>query len=112
LSDQGLAALPEEHLQQVWTTAQDVLIRMTDTQAWNSLYRATAKHPDWHGRSMLLDVINTRVSTDARAHKAVIASLTDSTDAVGWDGESVPAGVHKGMVPGQYRHDKDQAVMV
>jgi len=55
---------------------------MTDTQAWKSLYRATAKHPDWHVRSMLLDVIHTRVSTDERAQKALIASLTDSTDAV------------------------------
>jgi len=82
LSDQVLAGLPEEHTQQVLTTAQDVLIRMTDTQAWKSLYRATAKHPDWHVRSMLLEVINTRVSTDERAQKAVIASLTDSTDAV------------------------------
>jgi hypothetical protein len=34
LSDQVLAGLPEEHTQQVLTTAQDVLIRMTDTRAW------------------------------------------------------------------------------
>jgi formylglycine-generating enzyme required for sulfatase activity len=32
--------------------------------------------------------------------------------AVGWYGEIIPAGVHKGTVPGEYLHDKDQAVMV
>ncbi len=82
LSDQVLAGLPEEHAQQVLTTAQEVLIRMTDQQAWKRIYQATAKHPDWHVRSMLLDVVNTRLSTDERAQKAVVASLTDSTDAV------------------------------
>jgi hypothetical protein len=32
--------------------------------------------------------------------------------AVGWYGEILPAGVHKGAVPREYLHDKDQAVMV
>jgi photosystem II stability/assembly factor-like uncharacterized protein len=82
LSDQILAGFTEEHTQQVLTTAQEVLIRMTDTPAWKSIYRATAKHPDWHVRSMLLDVVKTRVSTDERAQKALVTSLTDSTDAV------------------------------
>lgn len=82
LSDQILAGLPEEHTQQVLTTAQEVLIRMMDQQAWKSIYKATAKHPDWHVRSMLLDVVKTRVSTDERAQKALVTSLTDSTDAV------------------------------
>jgi hypothetical protein len=82
LSDQILAGFAEEHLQQVLTTAQEVLMRMTDKQAWKSIYKATAKHPDWHVRSMLLDVVKTRVSTDERAQKALVTSLTDSTDAV------------------------------
>jgi photosystem II stability/assembly factor-like uncharacterized protein len=82
LSAQVLAGLTEEHTQQVLTTAQEVLSRMTDKQAWKSIYQATARHPDWHVRSMLLDVVHTRVSTDEPAQKAVVASLTDSTDAV------------------------------
>jgi hypothetical protein len=82
LSDQILAGLPEEHAQQVLTTAQEVLIRMTDKQAWKSIYKATARHPDWHVRSMLLEVVKTRLSTDERAQKALVTSLTDSTDAV------------------------------
>ncbi len=32
--------------------------------------------------------------------------------AVGWYGESLPSGVHKGTVSGEYLHEKDQAVMV
>jgi photosystem II stability/assembly factor-like uncharacterized protein len=82
LSDQILAGLTEAHTLQVLTTAQEVLSRMTNQQAWKSIYRATAKHPDWHVRSMLLDVVETRVSTDERAQKALVTSLTDSTDAV------------------------------
>jgi HEAT repeat protein len=82
LSDQILAGLTAEHAHQVLTTAQEVLIRMTDKQAWKSIYRATARHPDWHVRAMLLDVVQTRVSTDERAQKALVRSLTDSTDAV------------------------------
>ena len=82
LSDQVLGGLSEAHTQQVLTTAQDILVRMTDKQAWKSIYKATAKHPDWHVRSMLLEVIKTRVSTDERAQKALVTSLTDSTDAV------------------------------
>src|SRR5919197_1427689 len=31
--------------------------------------------------------------------------------AVGWYGELLPAGVHQGTVPGEYLHDKDQAVI-
>jgi hypothetical protein len=82
LSDQILAGLSEEHTQQVLTTAQTVLTQMTEKQAWKSIYKATAKHPDWHVRSMLLDVVRTQVSTDERAQKALLTSLTDSTDAV------------------------------
>jgi hypothetical protein len=82
LSDQILAGFTEAHTQQVLTTAQEALSRMTDIQAWKSIYKATAKHPDWHVRAMLLDVVKTRVSTDERAQKALVTSLTDSTDAV------------------------------
>ena len=57
-------------------------MRMTEKQAWKSIYKATSRHPDWHVRSMLLDVVRTRVSTDERAQKALITSLTDSTDGV------------------------------
>jgi formylglycine-generating enzyme required for sulfatase activity len=32
--------------------------------------------------------------------------------AGGWYGETVPAGVRKGPVPGEYLHEKDQAVLV
>ena len=30
----------------------------------------------------------------------------------GWYGETLPAGVHRGTVSGEYCHDRDQAVMV
>ena len=82
LSDRILAGLSEAHTQQVLTTAQAVLLQMTEKQAWKSIYRATSRHPDWRVRSMLLDVVKTRVSTDERAQKALVTSLTDSTDGV------------------------------
>jgi photosystem II stability/assembly factor-like uncharacterized protein len=82
LSEQILADLTEAHARQVLTTAQEVLSRMTHKQAWKSIYKATAKHPDWQVRAMLLEVVKTRLSTDERAQKALVTSLTDSTDAV------------------------------
>lgn len=82
LSDQILAGLTEDHTRQVLTAAEEALMRMTEKQAWKSIYRATASHPDWHVRAMLLDVVKTRLSTDERAQKALVTSLTDSTDAV------------------------------
>ena len=39
-------------------------------------------------------------------------SFRPAVVAVGWYGEILPAGVHKGTVPREYLHDKDQAVMV
>ncbi len=43
---------------------------------------------------------------------AMARSFRPAVVVVGWYGEIVPAGIHKGMVPGEYLHDKDQAVMV
>src|SRR6266478_2739849 len=43
---------------------------------------------------------------------AMARSFRPAVVAVGWYGEIVPAGVHKGTVPREYLHDKDQAVMV
>jgi hypothetical protein len=82
LAEPILTGLSEAEAQQVLTTAQAVLIGMTEPQAWKVIYRATTRHPDWRVRSMLLEVVKTRATTEDRAQKAIIASLTDSTDAV------------------------------
>jgi photosystem II stability/assembly factor-like uncharacterized protein len=82
LSEPILAGLSEEQTEQVLAAAQEVLIHMTDQRAWKVTYRTTAKHPDWRVRSMLLEVVKTRAAAEDRAQKAIVACLTDSTDAV------------------------------
>jgi formylglycine-generating enzyme required for sulfatase activity len=43
---------------------------------------------------------------------AVASGLRQGWAAVGWYGETLPAGVRQGTVAGEYLHEKDQAVMV
>jgi len=43
---------------------------------------------------------------------AVASGFCQAWAAVGWYGETLPAGVHQGTVAEEYRHEKDQAVMV
>jgi gamma-glutamyl hercynylcysteine S-oxide synthase len=43
---------------------------------------------------------------------AVASGFRQTGVAGGWHGEAVPVGVRKGTVPGEYLHEKDQAVLV
>lgn len=43
---------------------------------------------------------------------AVASGSCQAEAAVGWYGETLPAGVRQGPVSGEYLHEKDQAVMV
>ena len=82
LSEAMLADLDVEPTQQMLQTARDALVGLTDIRAWKAVYKAVSKHSDWRVRSMLLDVVRTRLPDEPRAEKAVARAIGDSTDAV------------------------------
>ncbi len=82
LSERILDGLSPVQTQHLLGTAQEVLTRMTAARAWKVTYKAVSKHPDWQGRSMLLDVLRTRLPDHKRAQKALVSAIADSTDAV------------------------------
>lgn len=82
LTESMLDGFSAEQVRQVLATAREVLVRRTDTRAWKATYKATYKHPDWRVRTMLLDVVRTRLPGERRAEKAVVRAIGDPTDAV------------------------------
>ena len=82
LSEAMLADLGVEPTQQMLQTAREALTGLSDIRAWKAVYKAVYKHPDWRVRSMLLDVVRTRLPDEPRAEKAVARAIGDSTDAV------------------------------
>ena len=82
LSESMLTDLGVEQTQQMLQTARDALTGLTDIRAWKAVCKAVYKHPDWRVRSMLLDVVGTRLPDEPRAEKAVARAIGDNTDAV------------------------------